>query len=891
MNKHLKSLLSFLLVICILGNTILGVQAVKNNPKEAKSIHIKTTEEFIDFTKRCKMDSYSKNLTVYLERDIDLSKSKFESIPIFYGTFEGNNHIIKGLNIKAEGSQQGLFRYLTELSSVKNLLVEGRITSVGRCESVGGIAGSNAGKITNCTFNGEIGGGDYVGGIAGINTVTGIIEKSSVEGNVYAKHFVGGVVGQNKGVVRDCLNYASVNVTEQQNIVGISDISLNGLAGTEAINTVTDIGGIAGSSSGVIKNSKNYANVGYSHMGYNIGGIAGSQLGYLTNCENYAKISGRKEVGGIVGQMEPSAQIEYSTDSMQLLQKQLNDIYYRSHHISNTTDGNSVYLKNQLINLGGTAKDAILALEKLTPDDEEGLKDPDRQQAALNVLSSSANSMMQTMGNMHESSKDSALTTSNDFNTIIRQIDNMAATMCKPEAKLGGSYSDVSDKDTKKDLTGKVEKSFNYGIVSGDLNTGGIVGSIAWENDFDPEDDWNITGEISLNFESEIRAVVLGCENYAEVTAKKRNVGGTVGYMAFGLVKDCINTGKINAQGAQYVGGIAGDSMGYLRNNNAKCEITAKSYAGGIAGRGLTVTDCRSMTYIDKVKEKSGAVLGVRAQTLTNKDVQVKRNYYMIANKDFGGIDGISYAGIAQPVGPKGFFDIPKLDEMFKNSKITFVSDYGIVDILYVLTGEALDEEDIPPVPEELGKVGEWENLNAADLRHIYFDLTFHTSYTENVTTVQSKLTRLNGKPILMAQSAFSNMKNFEIQKLKKLPVIEKGLKIIEGWEIPRFADKKTQLRYSLPKGYDADSIRIFIRNNDGKWKETEFKVNNSYVVFSVNSYNDAVCMAETKNVKDLILIICAIVFFILLETVIIVIIVKKKLYKKVYFKKISFKK
>ena len=882
MKRHSKALLSILLIVCLLGNTIVGVWAVKNNPKEEKTLHIKTVEQFMDFSRRCRMDSYSKNLTVYLESDIDLSNVSYESIPIFYGTFLGKNHTIKGINIKAQGSQQGLFRYIAAQASVKNLFAEGKIASAGRCESVGAIAGSNSGKIENCSFNGEIGAGDYVGGIAGINTVTGVIEKCSVEGEVHAKHFVGGIVGENKGVVRNCLNYANINTTVQQNIVGISDISLNGLKQTEAINTVTDIGGIAGSSSGVIKDSKNYANVGYIHMGYNIGGIVGSQVGYLTNCENFASISGRKEVGGIAGQMEPSAKIVYSTDSVQLLQKQLNDIYYRSHHISNTTDNNSTFLKNQLINLGDTAKDALVALGELIPEDEEGLNDPDRQQAALNVLSSSTNSMLQTMGSMHESTENSAISTSNDFKTIINQIDNMAATMCRPDDKLGGSFKDASDTDTKDDLTGKIEKSINYGTISGDLNAGGITGSIAWENDFDPEDDWHITGETSLNFESELRAVILGCENYAEVTGKKRNIGGIVGYMAFGLVKDCISTGRINAQGTQFAGGIAGDSEGYLRNNSAKCEITAKSYAGGIAGRGATVTDCRSMTFINSAKEKYGAVLGVRSNSQLNKDTQIKRNYYMIAKKDFGGIDGISYAGVAQPVGPKGFFDIPKLDEMFKTSKITFVSDYGIVDIVYVSTGEALSEEDIPNVPEELGKVGEWDRLNLEDLKNIYFDLTFHTTYTQNVTTVQSKMLRLNGKPILMAQSSFSNMKNFEIEKLEVLPTLDNGLTAIEGWKIPKFTDEKTQLRYALPKGYDADSIRIFIRNSDGKWKETKFEVNNSYVVFSINSYNDAICMAAERNIKDLIYIICAIILFLILEVVLIIVIVKKKLYKKI---------
>ena len=58
-------------------------------------------------------------------------------------------------------------------------------------------------------------------------------------------------------------------------------------------------------------------------MGYNIGGIAGSQVGYIKNCENKGQVLGRKEVGGIVGQMEPVANLEFNADTLQILEGQL----------------------------------------------------------------------------------------------------------------------------------------------------------------------------------------------------------------------------------------------------------------------------------------------------------------------------------------------------------------------------------------------------------------------------------------------------------------------------------------------------------------------------------------------------------------------------------------
>ena len=60
-----------------------------------------------------------------------------------------------------------------------------------------------------------------------------------------------------------------------------SELTLGDLIGTENVADITDIGGIAGQSGGVIRACMNRGTVGYQHMGYNVGGIAGSQTGYI----------------------------------------------------------------------------------------------------------------------------------------------------------------------------------------------------------------------------------------------------------------------------------------------------------------------------------------------------------------------------------------------------------------------------------------------------------------------------------------------------------------------------------------------------------------------------------------------------------------------------------
>jgi hypothetical protein len=301
--------------------------------------------DFLEFAEACRLDSYSLGLTVSLEADLDLSGRVFESVPIFCGTFRGNGHTVRGVELTGAGSVQGLFRYLTQEAVVMGLTVEGSIAPEGSQATVGGIAGQNAGYITACSFYGSVRGGEQVGGIAGINTVTGVIETCLTGGTLQGRHFVGGIAGKNAGVIRDCVNNAQINAAAQQNMVEIDDITVDTLTGTEASNTVTDIGGIAGSSSGVIRGCKNTGDVGYQHIGYNMGGITGSQTGYTVDCENRGQVRGRKEVGGIAGQLEPVTRVNFSEDVLQTLQGQLTEVSRTAEKAANDAENSALYEK------------------------------------------------------------------------------------------------------------------------------------------------------------------------------------------------------------------------------------------------------------------------------------------------------------------------------------------------------------------------------------------------------------------------------------------------------------------------------------------------------------------------------------------------------------------
>ena len=163
-----------------------------------------------------------------------------------------------------------------------------------------------------------------------------------------------------------------------------------------------------------------------------------------------------------------------------------------------------------------------------------------------------------TLSSITAATKTTANSLSRDINAISGQIGKMETTLDTASENLGGSIMDISDQDTDETLTGKVENCVNYGAVLADLNAGGIAGAMAIENDMDILEDWEQSGEESLNFESQLRVVILNCENKASVTARKQNAGGITGWQAMGLVKNSTNTGKLDCDGADYVGGISG---------------------------------------------------------------------------------------------------------------------------------------------------------------------------------------------------------------------------------------------------------------------------------------------------------------------------------------------
>lgn len=819
MNKICKLLLCAVLCLCLI------------HPAQAASqpyLTISTTEEFLTFAENCRLDSYSQGLTVSLEADIDLTGSDFSGIPIFCGTLNGRGHTIRGLKLDGEGSVQGLFRYLTQTALVRELTVEGAVMPQGSRTCVGGIVGSNAGTLERVRFRGDVTGADTVGGLVGINTVTGRIENGYMEGSVHGAHFVGGITGSNQGVLRLCKNDAQINTTPQQNTIGLSDITMDTLTDSESANTVTDIGGIAGTSTGVLRRCENRGNVGYRQMGYNIGGIAGSQSGYVTQCVNRGNIAGRKEVGGIVGHMEPAVAMEYSEDTLQQLQAQLDTVSALADRAAGSAQTGAAALQEQLTLLQTQTDTAGDAVSSLLPDpDNPQQPDADAILAAQGTLSDSFSSISGTIGSISTSAGSSAAAVSSDIRAMADQLSQMEQTLQTAEETLNAEIYDASDEDTPDTLTGKVETCRNLGHILGDLNIGGITGAMALENDLDSEEDVEVSGTASLNFQCKLRAVILGCENTGTITVMKQNAGGIAGWQSMGLVKNVINGGTLLGENASYVGGIAGQSSGYIRNCFSTGTITGNTKVGGIAGSGNTVTDCRAMNALSAA-EASGAILG--SPVPSENDASVAGNYYLPVSADPGGIDGVSYASQAQPLTVEEFLALEELPTLFRQSTVTFNFPDGSKTAITVLCGKPLTE--IPALPEQAGFSACWEGLEEANLSAVFFDMEFSASYTAHDTVIASSSTRQD-RPVLLVQGDFSAAGAVTAEQVTAAPPLEQRQQLLESWRFTVTGGTAHTARFLLPE--KTDGLTLFVYSEDGIWQQAEADIRGNYFIFPVS--------------------------------------------------------
>lgn len=1253
LNKVISVAAAITLVLAVPANTM-AVSSAASGAAHSSQQQLAISDEagLIAFAESCRLDTYSKDLYVTLTSDITLS-GEFTPIPVFAGTFDGNGHTISGLKITSDGSYAGLFRYVQRGALVKNLTVKGTISPSGSSEYAGGIAGSNSGNITGCSFEGTVKGENYIGGVAGLNEKSGFISNCSASGAITGGHYSGGIAGSSSGTIMNCTSRCSVNTTANEAKLSIKDIDWDSIISSEEPSTMTDAGGIAGFSDGIIQGCENYGTVGYPHVGYNVGGIVGRQSGFLNNCTNHGEIFGRKDIGGIAGQMEPYQSIDFDKDTVQKLIDEMDvleglvndlisdargaggavndkvqgltwqmeqlrnsaddiadrtDVLYNGWTdgineisarvdealdgispaldgfrdgldllsqfsssleevfdqitasnddiqaaIDNARDGIDILngaieeisdalddisaaadqlasamgdtekvdaavrsiisslgsvngeirkisgafteigeacddlekwltgrdfenLSDSLIELGKSMQDVSKAISKMSsalqkivgsvdademqkgldefsaaaddlnsaaahiaaalqaasetvPDsdkisselqdaskdiiqagekvvkavdhinkavdtdqlsegiselesalkelsaaleradkaigdlidaydkiissdvpedtyddiseqmdiinraiknisssaedineaiteidnqiDSGALKDSiqsisdaadklsnsadtisssgdsfdaaaDSLSAALDILEGASQSASDASGYLSEACSAFADATdqlsntvkilgdkpavefpatdeeftaaidkfSSDFSGIISAISSISNTAnaqtdillddlqaisdefgritdilqemkdaVMSEDDDSGHATDVSEDDSGS-RQGKALSCVNYGGVQGDLNVGGITGSMAIDVDFDPEDDIARTGETSFSFSYKVRDIIDSCINSGEITAKKNYCGGIVGKMDMGVVRNSTQNGKVTSSAGSYAGGIAGYSSSAIRNCISKAAISAASYVGGIAGQGLILTDNAAILDASDCTERVGSIAGF--VDFSDENCDIMRNCFV--DRGTAGIDGISYSGKASPV---DFAEFAKIAGSTAIIEVSFIVEGNVIDTVQVDFGGALRSEDFPEIPAKEGCFAKWTDFDSGC---ITFPVEVEAVYTPYVTVIESAEKSENGTPLVLADGLFDDESTISVKTESssvfppdnsselRLVTIECGLSDSEV----------TQLRFLAPEGKGSLNIMQYV---NGAWKNLNFTQNGHYLI------------------------------------------------------------
>ena len=216
------------------------------------------------------------DINITLDKNIDLTGKGWTPIGTSFknsytGTFDGGGHTITGLTVTTNDKYAGLFGYIGNAGTVKNVVMEGvLITSNNGSSQAGGVAGFSRGTIENCSVSGSVSGTVYVGGVVGAQwggSITGCSSSATVKGTVD----VGGVAGQTNSSATLTACYATGNVTIEinpaKNIAGGSLVGMN-----------------AGSSLLACYATGNVTSTGSSTGKVHIGGFLGNNYTTVTAC-------------------------------------------------------------------------------------------------------------------------------------------------------------------------------------------------------------------------------------------------------------------------------------------------------------------------------------------------------------------------------------------------------------------------------------------------------------------------------------------------------------------------------------------------------------------------------------------------------------------------------
>lgn len=588
---------------------------------------------------------------LYLMNDIDLNGSEDNQWTVignssnyFRGTFEGANHKISGLYVKATDSFKGLFGYVS--GSISNLSVNGYVKGSG---NVGGVCGYNSGTIMNCSYSGSVSGDSYSGGICGSNS--GTLINSYNTASVSGTYVLGGICGDNSRTIINCYNTGSVNGSSHA------------------------VGGVIGYSGSNSGRTTNCFNTGSINGSYDVGGVCGSiGNGSIASCYYLSGCASSESENGA----EKSAE-EFLTlaDTLNKISSQFNEAYSRIIAYGWANGDKSPYLV-----YGSDPDDIVLShngnwTDAASPNFGGGLGTVQNpymitnayELAHLAVIVNNGNNLsgkfFRIMHNIDLSGNkwvpigqedEDDDTKSTQFNGIVDgagheitglYIDPDISTNCKGLFGRLGEGSVISNLTVTGSVHGwsyiggicgyaykAIINNCNFtGSVDGAGYLGGICGSFSDGTMDNCSFDGNITCSHTINYYGGVcgsctNSTVSYCDNKGSIISSGSSVGGVFGSCSNCTVAYCNNTATVQGAGNSsfFIGGVCGNmsgggSMAYCYNTG---EIrTYGSTIGGIAGtNSCSVINCYNTGTVvcdmGNVTGVAGGVIGNNSGNVIN---------------------------------------------------------------------------------------------------------------------------------------------------------------------------------------------------------------------------------------------------------------------------------
>lgn len=529
----------------------------------------------------------------------------------FTGTFDGRGNRIIGLTVENANGNAGIFDTIGTNGVVKDVnIYSGNFTGTAKA---GAVAGENNGRIEGIvTFGNTVtvtGNNGNAGGIVGINNavngkivtnedgtitlepvdrnkpVTGIIDVEStgsvIAGNTNA--IAGGLVGTNNGTLGN--SYSNSAVTANAGTAA-------GLGGVVGVNTKK--GNVQYVDSLGVTN-------GGAHLSNNVGGIIGINNGNMYSGFNESIVSGKDNVGGIIGTNAEGKKVE------------------------NVVNATGVEGTN---NVGGLIGD--------------------NRGSVTNGRNNGTITGTNYVGGMVGSNAQGA--------TLTNLVNDSSAAITGEQYVGGIAGDNAGTITTGNEETDETVNLINRGTITGQQYVGGVAGSNSGtitnaNNDVelnvkDSTADAEFFGGIAG--ENTKGGIIKNATNTADVNADGATyVGGIVGKNDGTLENMAGNSG--NVTGENYVGGVAGLNTnnkpldGVEASNTGTVFATAGGAGGIFAVNNADITNSKltnNGAVIGNGGDGTGGIFGVNTGNISTSSLINEVDGQVIGTNNVGGLIG-----------------------------------------------------------------------------------------------------------------------------------------------------------------------------------------------------------------------------------------------------------